>query len=685
MRPPKGQAAEVVKSAIDSGVINNTKTAHDFVDFLAKTASDQGYSYTLTNKQKIIDNLIEQSGNAEFFRAAVQNGLLNNPQNADSFISEYAKTPQEQSDLKSFFDKAVLETRKDAYISGKNITLNMNSPKYMEVVVGHEITHSFEGSDLYEPMKHILFQIAKDKGEYDSRLKSIQQRYTDKDGKFIGDDKGDPEAAYLEELASDLLGKYIGSDEDFVRSLSAGNKSLIREILDGIKYLYNLATAGSKEARELERIKRMYEKAYREGAKGVEGTQYSLSGTNKDGIEVYETSQETMALTWDERRAKYLDVLKNEYLGRTAKFERNGHTYYAKFDQGSVRKHIYGDSRSSKDGVKALIKAGADGDVFSLVENSRYTGSKPNTKTHTNADYFDYFVKTVQIDGKVFDLVADVEKEYGVEDGYVYTLALVDNKKIKASPALGTPNSGPVKSAGNASATNIPQNGNGVKGKNSLSDAVDFRDAQLVNIMASNVANAARKAGIDLSAYYQATGHINAFQPSNADIAEIADAIEPIVTQLGNSAYSGYVQKMRDVASKYDRKYSLSAAGEATTGSGRFLGEDLSIASEAAPKKVMAQDVPPPPTAKKNVPKKRAQDVPPPPTANKKADAEGNGVKLPPVALCTRPAGRVVWSRKGFPSVTSPEIFRAVFDSFPFCLGDSSTRPSGSLRMTALF
>lgn len=103
--------------------------------------------------------------------------------------------------------------------------------------------------------------------------------------------------------------------------------------------------------------------------------------------------------------------------------------YYAQFDQNSIRKPIYGDSRSSTNGTKALIKAGADGDVFDLVENSQYAGSKNNTKNHTKADYFDYFVKTVQIDGKVFDLVADVEKKYGVDGGYVYTLALVDNKK----------------------------------------------------------------------------------------------------------------------------------------------------------------------------------------------------------------------------------------------------------------
>ena len=194
---------------------------------------------------------------------------------------------------------------------------------------------------------------------------------------------------------------------------------------------------------------------------------YSFRGTNQDGIEVYETSQAVMNLSWKDRKTQYLDVMRNAYRGRTARFERNGHVYYATFDQSSIRKHIYGDKRSSSDGAKALIKAGADGDVFDLVERSRYTGSQKNKKNHTNADYFDYFVKTVQIDGKVFDLVADVEKTYGVNGGYVYTLALIDNKTIKASPALGTPNAVPVKNAGNASATNVTQPASNVNNNSS--------------------------------------------------------------------------------------------------------------------------------------------------------------------------------------------------------------------------
>ncbi len=242
---------------------------------------------------------------------------------------------------------------------------------------------------------------------------------------------------------------------------------------DRIKRLVEWATPGSKEHKQLSKAKRIFEKVYREiksspKAEG-ESVRYSLTGVDENGIEIYETSEEVKKLSFSERKQAYLDIIKNEYSGRTAKFVRNGHTYYAEFDKNSIRKPVYGDKRSSTDGVKALAKVGADGDIFNLIENSQYSRSKSNTKDHTDADYFDYFVKTVQIDGKKYDLIADVEKKYSADGGYIYSLALRDHKKTEASPAHGTPAKGPVKGAGNASTDSIPETSENVNTKYSLS------------------------------------------------------------------------------------------------------------------------------------------------------------------------------------------------------------------------
>lgn len=170
------------------------------------------------------------------------------------------------------------------------------------------------------------------------------------------------------------------------------------------------------------------------------GVRYSMRGVNQDGIEVYETSDEVKALPYQLRQKRFLDIMVNEYRGRTAKFVRDGSTYYATFETGDVNKNIYGDKRSDTKGWKAKINVGADGNIFELVENATYAGSKQESgkeiPMHRNVDSWDYFVKNVQIDGTVYDLLANVRKRSNGE--FVYSIQLRQNKKIKASPPLGS-------------------------------------------------------------------------------------------------------------------------------------------------------------------------------------------------------------------------------------------------------
>ena len=174
------------------------------------------------------------------------------------------------------------------------------------------------------------------------------------------------------------------------------------------------------------------------------GEWFSYIGETEDGIEVYETSKKVQNLSWKERKKRFLQIMRNEYRGRTAKFVRNGHAYYATFDYRDVSKNIYGDNESDDNGRDAKIKVGADGNIFELVEHSKYNGSEPesgkNTKIHRGVNYWDYFIKTVQIDGGVFDLTANVRKK---SDGqYVYAIEMHENKEIEPSSPGGSQKSG---------------------------------------------------------------------------------------------------------------------------------------------------------------------------------------------------------------------------------------------------
>jgi len=202
---------------------------------------------------------------------------------------------------------------------------------------------------------------------------------------------------------------------------------------------------------------------------------YSFVGRNSDGIEVYETSEEVKQMSWKERKQHFLDIMRNQYRGRTAKFIRNGHAHYATFEYRDVSKNIYGDSSSDQKGRDAKIKVGADGNIFELVENSRYFRSAPergkNQRMHRGVNYWDYYVKTVQIDGIVFDLVANVRKKDNGE--YVYVIELHENKEIEPSLPEGSQNSG-LNGAPNNSKFSIRDSTPEVKEKFSLRGPVEY-------------------------------------------------------------------------------------------------------------------------------------------------------------------------------------------------------------------
>lgn len=159
----------------------------------------------------------------------------------------------------------------NGYVSNGAVTVNVNSAKALNSVVGHEITHVLEGTELYSQLQTALFQYAEGKGELQSRRESLEKLYTNVQGANIDG-----------ELTADLVGDYLFADADFVRNLSTNHRNVFQKVFDEIKYLYKVATAGSKEARELEKIKKTFEKVYRETGQAQNntaeggGVQYSI-------------------------------------------------------------------------------------------------------------------------------------------------------------------------------------------------------------------------------------------------------------------------------------------------------------------------------------------------------------------------------------------------------------------------
>lgn len=256
-----------------------------------------------------------------------------------------------------------------------------------------------------------------------------------------------------------------------------------------------LRNAGEAEARQTAHSRRMTddERRSRVPEKGIDFVDSSsyfqdYVGTRPDGIEVYETSPEIKGLPTKEKIQRYKRYMEEEYRGRTAKFTKNGETYYARFDDADIRKNIYGDKKSDAKGKTAKVNAGAEGDIFDLIEGARYQSSSAergkNGVAHKGVGNWDYYVKTVQIDGQVFDEVVNVRLNNKGE--YVYSIQLNQNKKTPALPPAPAYNDksqmATLKIGETTDATNsIPTNGKNVNEKTSFSAGNGLRKEDLLN------------------------------------------------------------------------------------------------------------------------------------------------------------------------------------------------------------
>ncbi len=225
----------MIQKAIDSGVLNNTNRTHEFVDMIAKIATDKGVSFDFTSNEKLKDSIFAVDGKT-----------------VNGFVTE------------------------------DGVTLNVNSAKALNKVVGHEITHVLEGTELYTELQNVLFEYAKGRkagdskfdSEYKERLYNARSLYKDVEG-YQGVDGFNK---IKNEVAADLVGDYLFSDTDFIKKLSVEHRNVFQKMFDEVKYLCKVATAGSKEARELAKLQKAFEDAYRaEKNTAISGINYSVS------------------------------------------------------------------------------------------------------------------------------------------------------------------------------------------------------------------------------------------------------------------------------------------------------------------------------------------------------------------------------------------------------------------------
>ena len=428
---------EVIKKAVESGILNNTNRTHEFVDMIAKISADKGVLFDFTNNEKL-----KNSG------FAVEGKTVNGYKTDDG-----------------------------------NIALNIQSHKVLESVVGHEITHILEGTELYSALQEAVKQYATTKGEYVARMQSLRELYT---GVYKGTDF---DTKLQAELTADIVGDYLFSDSDFINSLSTEQPNLFKKIYNEIKYLCKVATAGSKEARELEKVKKAFDNAWKESGTAQKNTtnkgdvKYLLSETT-DGRIVAVVDNDILenidTTSWDNTKKETAKKAASNALkqfndgivvdGITRKVNRRSRREYTRSD--------YTESLYNKtpDVFADKMRAAdvADDIVVATTNWNRDGGLK-----HPRDDNFvDFDHGTTLIATKTAKYSAEVV--VGITDnGEAVLYDVVDMKpttfdiKKEESPTTATTQNAIGDIKGDSSTTILPQNSEKSSGKNDfpLSDS----------------------------------------------------------------------------------------------------------------------------------------------------------------------------------------------------------------------
>lgn len=206
-----------------SKVMNNTTKSRNFVDNVAKISEDRGTRYEFVNNEQLEKMGYEKN----------VNGLVGKDSNGN-----------------------------------EKVLINIDSKQALNKILGHETTHLLEDTEEYQSLQKVVKEYAQSKNDYEHRIKSTEKLYEGLDANIEN------------EVTSDLVGEYIFNDEEFVKKLSVNQPNVFTKIYDYIKHIYKTVTAGSQEARDLEKVKYKFEQAYKENIKGKtsEQTKYSFGG-----------------------------------------------------------------------------------------------------------------------------------------------------------------------------------------------------------------------------------------------------------------------------------------------------------------------------------------------------------------------------------------------------------------------
>ena len=232
---------EQEKAVYDSAAkyFNNTTRSHEFVEKVAKISKDKGTNYGFINNEELKSLGHDVEGKQV-------NGLVRTNQDGK-----------------------------------QTVLINIDSPKALNTIVGHETTHLLEGTQEYQDLQEAIFNYAKEQGDFDARQKALNSLY-----------EGIENANIDAELTADLVGDYLFTDSEFINNLSTQKPTVFQKIKELIDDLVVRFT-GTKEEKQLREVQKKFKEAYRNNATQTEtDTKYSVSNKNIKDVSTGYSSDE---------------------------------------------------------------------------------------------------------------------------------------------------------------------------------------------------------------------------------------------------------------------------------------------------------------------------------------------------------------------------------------------------------
>lgn len=204
---------------------NNTTRSHEFVERVAKISKDKGTNYGFINNEELQTLGHDVEGKQV-------NGLVRTNKNGE-----------------------------------QTVLINVDSPKALETIVGHETTHLLEGTQEYKDLQEAIFNYAKEKGDFNTRQEALNSLY-----------EGIENANVDSELTADLVGDYLFTDTDFINSLSTQKPTVfqrIKELIDDLVVRFT----GTKEEKALREVQKKFKEAYKQNVSNTNENvdKYSLN------------------------------------------------------------------------------------------------------------------------------------------------------------------------------------------------------------------------------------------------------------------------------------------------------------------------------------------------------------------------------------------------------------------------